>query len=94
MKDRRWQTVLDLLFLALLFWIARYWHSAHFGLYEDDLTIIPDAFARSISSLSQYIFIYISHLYGHARPLSDSFIYLFSWVGWHLGGLFSVYMIG
>jgi hypothetical protein len=94
MKNQRWWTVLDLGFLAFFFWIARYWHSIHFGLYEDDLTIIPDAFTRSVNSLVQYIFSYIVHLYGHARPLSDSFIYFFSWIGWHLSGLFGIYLIG
>jgi hypothetical protein len=84
----------DLIFLIALFWIVRYWHSLHFGLYEDDLTIIPDAFVRSFSSLISYISFYITHLHGHARPLSNSFIYLFSWVGWHIAGLWGPYLIG
>jgi hypothetical protein len=91
---KRLGPVLDVLFLAALFWVVRYWHSPHFGLYEDDLTIIPDAFTRSFSSLIGYIFFYISHLHGHARPLSDSAIYFFSWIGWHLAGLWGSYLIG
>jgi hypothetical protein len=36
----------------------------------------------------------ISHLYGHARPLHDSCIFFFSWLGWHINGLRGVYWIG
>lgn len=80
--------------LAVLFWAARYWFSAGFGLYEDDLTIIPSAASMSLAEVLQYIGVYITHLYGHARPLSDSFIYLFSHLGYHLGGLTGIYVIG
>jgi hypothetical protein len=86
--------ILDLLILIGLFWVARYWHSPHFGLYEDDLTIIPSAFQYSFSQLMQYIGQYILNLSGHARPLSDSFIYLFSWIGWQAFGLWGTYLIG
>jgi len=92
--DKRLQFVLDLLLLAALFWVVRYWHSRQFGLYEDDLTIIPDAFTRTFASLIGYIGTYISHFYGHARPLSDSGIYLFAWAGWHMAGLWGPYLIG
>jgi hypothetical protein len=92
--DKRLQTLFDLLLLMMLFWLVRYWHSGHFGLYEDDLTIIPDAFQRSLSSLLGFVYSYVVNLYGHARPLSDSFIYLFSWLGWRLAGLQGPYLIG
>jgi hypothetical protein len=90
----RYALILDLLVLTGLFWIARYWHSPQFGLYEDDLTIIPSAFQYSFGSLMQYIGQYILNLSGHARPLSDSFIYLFSWTGWQAFGLWGAYLIG
>ncbi len=86
--------IIDVLFLAALFWVVRYWHSRHFGLYEDDLTILPNNFTRSFSSLISYIYFYISHLYGHSRPLSDSFIFLFSWLGWRAIGLWGPYLVG
>jgi len=92
--NRRLVFILDVLILAALFWVARYWHSRHFGLYEDDLTIIPGAFTRSFSSLISYIYFYITHMYGHSRPLSDSFIYLFSWIGWRTIGLWGPYLVG
>jgi hypothetical protein len=94
LTEKRLQTLFDILLLVALFWIVRYWHSGHFGLYEDDLTIIPDAFQRSFGSLIEFIYSYIIHLYGHARPLSDSFIYLFSWLGWRMDGLWGLYLIG
>jgi hypothetical protein len=92
--NKRLVFILDVLFLAALFWVVRYWHSRQFGLYEDDLTIIPDAFTQSFSSLISYIFFYITHMYGHSRPLSDSFIYLFSWIGWRTIGLWGPYLVG
>ncbi len=92
--NKKWEAILDLLLLVGLFWIVRYWHSPHFGLYEDDLTIIPDAFARSFSSLMGFIFNYISHFLGQGRPLHHSLIYLFSWVGWQTIGLWGPYLVG
>ena len=93
-NNKRLEAILDLLLLVGLFWIVRYWHSRQFGLYEDDLTIIPDAFTRSFGSLMNFIFTYISHFSGHARSFSDSFIYLFSWIGWRTIGLWGPYLIG
>jgi len=92
--SKRLAAVLDVLLLLAIFWAVRYWHSRQYGLYEDDLTIIPDAFQRSFSSLIGYIFIYITHFYGHARPLSDSSIYFFSWIGWQIAGLWGPYLLG
>ncbi|GAP13794.1 hypothetical protein LARV_01549 [Longilinea arvoryzae] len=82
------------LVLAILFWAARYWLVGGFGLYEDDLTIVPSAASMSFGEVLKYIWVYITHLYGHARPLSDSFIYLFSNLGWRLGGLRGIYGLG
>jgi hypothetical protein len=92
--NKRLEAILDLLLLVGVFWMVRYWHSQYFGLYEDDLTIIPDAFTRSFGSLMNFIFTYISHFSGHARPLHASFIYLFSWIGWRTVGLWGPYLIG
>jgi len=81
-------------FIALVIWIARYWHIGSFGLYVDDLTIIPRAVEMNATELLKYIYGYIVHLYGHARPLSDSFIYIFSHLGWKLGGMQGAYWLG
>jgi len=82
------------LLLILLVWVVHYWHSAQFGLYEDDLTIIPSAMQMNLPELMRFTVNYIINLYGHARPLSDSFIYLFSFLGTRLGGLRQIYWIG
>lgn len=75
-------------------WVARYLHVRAFGLYEDDLTIIPRALAMSGPQVLAHVGDYIVNLYGHGRPLSDSLIYLGSWLGWRLGGLVSIYVLG
>jgi hypothetical protein len=86
--------VLTCILLGILLWVGRYWQFKSFGLYEDDLTIIPGAVVMNSSELFRYIGSYIAHLYGHGRPLSDSFIYLFSNLGWRLAGLQGIYMLG
>jgi hypothetical protein len=75
-------------------WVARYLQFQQFGLYEDDLTIVPRAVAMSGSELVNHVTTYIVRLYGHGRPLSDSLIYLGSWLGWQLGGLAWIYVLG
>ncbi len=93
-KNKRLETVLSLIFLAVLYWIVRYWYSRHFGLYEDDLTIIPKAFQVNFSHLIQQIVTDIINNGGQGRPLHHSFIYLFAWLGWQIGGLWGPYWIG
>ncbi len=82
-----------LLILAIA-WVARYLHVREFGLYEDDLTIIPRGVTMSGSELVTHVTTYIIRLYGHGRPLSDSLIYLGSWLGWRVGGLTGIYVLG
>ena len=84
----------NLVIILLLFWVARYWHYSQFGLYEDDLTIIPRAMQMNFSELIRFILNFIYHLYGHGRPLSDSFIYSLSNFGFNLAGLSGPYLIG
>ncbi len=95
MKNRKGLgTVLGVILLAAVFWIVRYWHSLHFGLYEDDLTIIPTAFNLSFGQLMRFLFSYVVEFQGQGRPLHHSFIYLFSWLGWHTAGLWGPYLFG
>jgi len=89
--------VVSILVIAALVFLAfagRYFRFLQFGLYEDDLTIIPKAMQMSFGDLFAFIWNYIIHLYGHARPLSDSMIFLFSNLGWRLGGFSGPYIIG
>jgi hypothetical protein len=89
-----WGETVLLLFFAVFYWMVYYWQSPQFGLYEDDLTILPRAFSFSFMELISHIWYLISNLYGHARPLHDSFIYFFSWVGWRINDLWGAYWIG
>ena len=83
-----------LAFLLVLGWVARYWHFLDFGWYEDDLTIIPAAVEMNARQLWEHVFVYITHLYGHGRPLSDSLIYVLSNLGYRLAGIPGIYLVG
>ena len=91
---RHWHDAALIGLLALLFLFARYWYSRRFGLYEDDWTIIPAAGQRSFGELLVFCWNYFIHMYGHARPLSDIYIYLLSFVGWKLAGMWGLYWLG
>ncbi|MBM3123429.1 MAG: hypothetical protein FJZ97_14770, partial [Chloroflexi bacterium] len=86
--------VWPIILILAIAWVARYLRVREFGLYEDDLTIIPRAVTMSGSDLVNHVFTYIVRLYGHGRPLSDSLIYVGSWLGWRLGGLTGIYVLG
>lgn len=75
-------------------WVTDFWHFKDFGLYEDDFTFIPQAITMEFPELVQFIGTYIVRLYGHGRPLSDSLISLFSFLGWRIAGLAGIYLIG
>jgi hypothetical protein len=93
-RSQRLTTLGVISFLAITQWVARYWHSGRFGWYEDDLTIIPRAVQMTNAELWAFVSNYIINFYGHARPLSDSLIYLLSHSGWKLGGMWGAYWIG
>jgi hypothetical protein len=91
---RAFRGALPILLILGVAWISRYLHFREFGLYEDDWTIVPGAAAMSAAELVRHVSAYLIHLYGHGRPLSDSLIYLSSWLGWKLGGLTWMYRLG
>jgi hypothetical protein len=80
--------------LVVLLWIARYWHSPQFGLYEDDLTVVPRAISLSPPELLDYVGNFIVHLYDDGRPLFNSLNYLLSALGWRTAGLIGPYLLG
>ena len=88
----RWLGPVALLLATV--WATDFWQFRDFGLYEDDFTFIPQAITMEFPELVQFIGTYIVRLYGHGRPLSDSFISLFSFLGWRVAGLRAVYGIG
>ncbi len=69
------------IFLAAILWVARYWHFTEFGLYEDDLTLIPKLMEMSGSQYLSLLINHLSILYPHGRPLHNSFIYTFAFLG-------------
>jgi hypothetical protein len=79
--NRRIKSLFSILFLLLLLWIARYWHFKEFGLYEDDLTIIPKVMGMNGSQYLNLLVDHLSMLYPHGRPLSNSFEYTFTFLG-------------
>ena len=80
--------------LVAVFFLARYLRLDSFGWYEDDLTILPQAVTLSPAALLAFVGEYIVGLQGHARPLSNTLIYLLGNLGWRLGGLAGQYAIG
>lgn len=93
-KTSALQSLGMIILLPAVIWLTHFWHSASFGLYEDDLTIIPAAIQMRLVDLLQYLGNYILHLYGHGRPLSDSFVELISNLSWRVDGLHGLYLAG
>ena len=83
----------DIVFLAAIFWVARYLFSAQFGLYEDDLTRIPQAISMSLAGIWDHLVFLMSRYYAN-RPLHEGFIYVFSWLGWQVNDLWGAYWVG
>jgi len=83
----------DIVFLAAIFWVARYLFSAQFGLYEDDLTRIPQAISMSLAGIWDHLVFLMSRYYAN-RPLHEGFIYVFSWLGWQANDLWGAYWVG
>ena len=82
--------------LMVTLWVVRYWHSAAFGFYEDDLTHLPRAAAMSLGEVFAFAFdpARIANLYGQGHPLHYTFIYLLTNLGWRLGGIQGPYWLG
>lgn len=82
--------------LVALLWVARYWHSGHFGFYEDDLTHLPTAAAMSLSQVVSFAFNpgRILRLEGNGHPIHYTFMYLLTNLGWRLASLRGLYWIG
>jgi len=88
-----WETPLTCFFLALVVWIARFLHFQQFGLYEDDYYRVGVALGMTRSqvlSRIQEFFLFP----GQGRPLHDSPIFFFAYLGEQLGDLSTVYLIG
>lgn len=89
----RYRCWFDIIFLAAIFWVARYFLSSQFGLYEDDITRIPDAFSMRLGDVWDHLVFLMTRDYAN-RPLHEGFIYILSWIGWQVNGLWGTYWIG
>ncbi len=96
MDRKLWSRYWPFPFLVGLLWVVRYWHSWGFGFYEDDLTHLPTAAAMTINQAIGYAFDLnrILQLHGGGHPIHYTFIYLLTNIGWRLGGLHALYLIG
>lgn len=79
------------LLLSAIVWVANFWHSASFGLYEDDWVRIPTIIGLSWEQIFHKV-VFDTGFQG--RPFHDGLIFLFSFVGIKLGGLPYAYAIG
>jgi hypothetical protein len=77
--------------LAAIVWVANFWHSASFGLYEDDWVRIPTIIGLSWEQIFHKV-VFDTGFQG--RPFHDGLIFLFSFLGIKLGGLPYAYAIG
>ena len=90
---RHYRFLLDITFLAAIFWVTRYFFSSQFGLYEDDITRIPDAFSMRLVEVWEHLVFLMARYYAN-RPLHEGFIYALSWLGWRVNGLWGTYWVG
>lgn len=79
--------------LAVLIWVAHFWHSADFGLYEDDYNMVSRGMAMSGQELWKTISGAFLRFEG-GKPFHASIVYLLSFLGSKLGGLTVLYWIG
>ncbi len=93
-RQRTWvKWVLLLAFLAVLAWSGRYWLSGGFGLYEDDLTYIPDAIESDFGGITREVLAQLSTMEHQGRPLMWSWVLLLSYLGWQFAGLQGIYIL-
>ena len=84
------------LFLIAMLWTVRFWNSSEFGLYEDDLTYLPEAASMSVGELADFVLESERYLqlHGNGRPLHLTFILVLMNLGWQLGDLQASYLLG
>jgi hypothetical protein len=90
-----WRTFLPpFLLLAAVVGIARYWHLAQFGFYEDDYTLVTRGMASSWPEAWAFSRDLLFGFGGQGRPLQQALLYLLSFLAGRLGGLPEAYGLG
>jgi len=92
-RSTAWRTVLDLLLLALVIWLARFARSGEFGLYEDDYTLVSTGMAASAGEVAEFEWQLFSQFGGQGRPLQHGLVFLLSFAAGRLGGLRTAYLL-
>lgn len=87
------ETVFDVLLLLATAWVCHFLQASHFGLYEDDWWRVPLVADASFAGLWSLLTDFFLFRVGQGRPLADGLIYLFSFLGWRLGGIEAIYWI-
>ena len=82
----------QLLLLALVLWVAHYFHFREFGFYEDDYAQISPPLGWNQADLFNYLKWVLTWPQG--RPLQYFFTGILSFISGKLGGLSSAYLIG
>ena len=80
--------------LTVTTWIAHFWYCTSFGFYEDDWGRVPVAMAMTSSELGSFILKSFEPGASQGRPFHPILIFLFSFIGSKLGGLYIVYWFG
>jgi len=99
-KYQRWISIgyrrdIAVAFLLIgLVWVARYWRSADFGLYADDITRIPSAMRITLPELMNSNWRRISQFSSQGRPLHHSLVDTFAFIAANVGGFSALYRIG
>lgn len=79
------------LVLCITIWLAYFWHVNSFGLYSDDLPRIGNAISWS---WSDFFNLMPDSLGEQGRPLHDGLIHALSFLGFKIGGLNAIYIVG
>jgi hypothetical protein len=82
------------LLLAAVVAVARYWHFAQFGFYEDDYTLVTRGMASTWAEAWAFSRGLILGFGGQGRPLQQALLYLLSYLAGRLGGLPEAYWMG
>lgn len=90
-KLKSTQSITFLLFIAIIIWIAHFWHCGSLGLYEDDYNRVNRVVEISGWELANFI---LKSSAVQGRPLHDGLIYLFSFLGFSWAGLTGIYWLG
>jgi hypothetical protein len=90
----RRQTLILILLITGTVWLARFWHFADFGFYEDDYWRVTSSMHLPFQDLVNYLARLFTE-YGdtQGRPFHDGFIRIFSFAGAELGGKNGVYFL-